>query len=199
MTTSYSMLSRIISDMFFPWLLFGPLEAAHQTTSIGGWVGKPRAAVNRDAAPRLSRGRGGRGVGPGNPSCGWSGLARGAGTPYLTATISKETRTMLVIRLVYVALLIVGTFLPWSYFYAWFAENGWSLGAMIDAWYVNDATSGLVYDLTIAALALTVWALWEGIARRDWWYLAVIPVTYGIGVSAGLPLALLLLTRKRAG
>jgi hypothetical protein len=54
-------------------------------------------------------------------------------------------------RLIYAALLIVGTFLPWSYFYAWFDENGWSLAAMIDAWYVNDATSGLVYDLTIAA------------------------------------------------
>jgi hypothetical protein len=105
---------------------------------------------------------------------------------------------MTLLRLVYLALLIVGTVLPWSYFYAWFAENGWSLGAMIDAWYVNDATSGLVYDLTIAALALTVWALWEGLVRRNWWYLAVIPVTYGIGVSAGLPLALLLLTRPRA-
>jgi hypothetical protein len=93
-------------------------------------------------------------------------------------------------RLIYAALLIVGTFLPWSYFYAWFAENGWSLSAMIDAWYVNDATSGLVYDLTIAALALTVWALWEGLARRDRWFLAVIPATYAIGVSAGLPLAL---------
>ena len=104
---------------------------------------------------------------------------------------------MTLLRLVYLALLIVGTVLPWSYFYAWFAENGWSLGAMIDAWYVNDATSGLVYDLTIAALALTVWALWEGLVRRNWWYLTIIPVTYGIGVSAGLPLALLLLTRPR--
>jgi hypothetical protein len=74
-------------------------------------------------------------------------------------------------RLIYAALLIVGTFLPWSYFYAWFAENGWSLSAMIDAWYVNDATSGLVYDLTIAALALTVWALWEGLVRGDRWFL----------------------------
>jgi hypothetical protein len=78
---------------------------------------------------------------------------------------------MTLLRLIYLALLIVGTFLPWSYFYAWFAENGWSLSAMIDAWYVNDATSGLVYDLTIAALALTVWALWEGLARRDRWFL----------------------------
>ena len=103
---------------------------------------------------------------------------------------------MTVTRLVYAALLIIGTVLPWSYFYAWFAENGWSLGAMIDAWYVNLATTGLVYDLTVAAAALTVWALYEGIARRDYWYLLVIPVTFGIGVSAGLPLALLLLTRR---
>jgi len=104
----------------------------------------------------------------------------------------------LVLRLIYAVLLVVGTVLPWSYFYAWFAENGWSLGAMIDAWYVNDATSGLVYDLTIAALALTVWALVEGLWKRDWLFLLVIPVTYGIGVSAGLPLALLLMLRRSA-
>lgn len=103
------------------------------------------------------------------------------------------------LRLVYAALIVVGTYLPWSYFYAWFAENGWSLSAMIDAWYVNDATSGLVYDLTIAALALTVWALVQGVGRRDWWALSVIPVTYGIGVSAGVPLALLLMTRRAEG
>jgi hypothetical protein len=69
---------------------------------------------------------------------------------------------MTVLRLIYAALIIVGTILPWSYFYAWFDENGWSLAAMIDAWYVNDATSGLVYDLTIAAVALTVWACGRG-------------------------------------
>jgi len=102
----------------------------------------------------------------------------------------------LALRLVYIALIIVGTVLPWSYFYAWFAANGWSLGAMIDAWYVNDATSGLVYNLTIAAVALTVWALVQGLVRRDYWALLVIPVTYGIGVSAGVPLALLLMLRK---
>jgi hypothetical protein len=105
---------------------------------------------------------------------------------------------MILLRLAYAALIVVGTYLPWSYFYAWFAENGWSLGAMIDAWYVNDATSGLVYDLTIAAAALTLWALWEGLVSRDRWFLLVIPVTFGIGVSAGLPLALLLMS-LRAG
>lgn len=101
----------------------------------------------------------------------------------------------LALRAVYVLLIVVGTYLPWSYFYAWFQANGWSLSAMIDAWYVNDATSGLVYDLTIAAIALTIWSLVQGLFRRDYWALLVIPVTYGIGVSAGLPLALLLMTR----
>ena len=105
---------------------------------------------------------------------------------------------MPVLRLVYLALLIAGTVLPWSYFYAWFQEYGWSLWAMVDAWYVSDATTGLVYDLTVSALALTVWALAEAARRRDPLWLAVIPATFAIGVSAGLPLALLLLSRAGA-
>ena len=42
------------------------------------------------------------------------------------------------------------------WFVTWFQENGWSIMAMVDAWHVNAATSGLVWDLTIAAVALTV-------------------------------------------
>ncbi|MGP1355167.1 DUF2834 domain-containing protein [Roseicyclus sp.] len=98
------------------------------------------------------------------------------------------------LRLTYLALVIVGAILPWSYFYAWFDVNGWDLGAMIDAWYVNDATSGLVYDLTIAAAALTVWAVVE-VVRGNRWFLLVIPATFAIGVSCGLPLALYLKAR----
>lgn len=100
------------------------------------------------------------------------------------------------LRLVYLALVIVGAIVPWTYFYAWFAEHGWALGPMIDAWYVNDATSALVYDLTIAAAALTVWALVE-VVRGDRWFLLVIPATFGIGVSCGLPLALFLMARRQ--
>lgn len=101
------------------------------------------------------------------------------------------------LRLVYLALVIVGAILPWTYFYAWFDANGWSLGAMIDAWYVNDATTALVYDLTIAAIALTVWAIVE-VVRGNRWFLLVIPATFGIGVSCGVPLALYLKAREGA-
>lgn len=101
-------------------------------------------------------------------------------------------------RIVYLALFFAGIYYPWRHFYAWFDQNGWDLGPMIDAWYVNEATTALTWDLTIAALALTVWVVFEAVTKRAWLWLLVIPVTFGIGVSAGLPLALLLLTLRRA-
>lgn len=100
-------------------------------------------------------------------------------------------------RIVYLALFFAGIYYPWRHFYAWFEQNGWELGPMIDAWYVNEATTGLTWDLTIAAIALSVWVLHEAITKRDWIWLLVIPATFGIGVSAGLPMALLLLTIRR--
>jgi hypothetical protein len=63
---------------------------------------------------------------------------------------------------------------------------------MIDAWYVNAATSGLVWDLTIAAITLTIWVLAEVTVRRNWIALLAIPATFCIGVSCGLPLYLFL-------
>ncbi len=101
-------------------------------------------------------------------------------------------------RIVYLALIFAGIYYPWRHFYAWFEEHGWNLGPMIDAWYVNEATTGLTWDLTIAAIALMVWVAVEVITKRDFWWLVVIPVTFGIGVSAGLPLALLLMTIRNA-
>ena len=76
-----------------------------------------------------------------------------------------------------------GTIHPMSYFIAWFNENGYSIMAMVDAWHVNDATSGLVWDLTVAAVALTVWVIYECVTRKLWLGLVAIPATYCIGGS----------------
>ncbi len=103
---------------------------------------------------------------------------------------------MSVLRLVYLALAIIGAVWPMSYFIAWFNENSWSLGGIIDAWHANAATSGLVYDLTIAAIALTIWVIAECLRRKDWLGLVAIPATFMIGVSCGLPLYLWLRTRR---
>ncbi len=99
-------------------------------------------------------------------------------------------------RIIYLAFAIIGAILPMFYFVRWFNDNTWSLTAMGAAWNVNDATTGLTYDLTIAAVALTVFIIVESRVRRDRLSLIAIPATFCIGVSCGLPLYLFLRTRK---
>jgi len=99
------------------------------------------------------------------------------------------------LRMLYLALAVWGTIHPMYYFIGWFNENSWSLMDMVDAWHANLATSGLVWDLTVAAVALTVWIIAEVATRRNWIGLLAIPATFGIGVSCGLPLYLFLRTR----
>ncbi|MFO8127227.1 DUF2834 domain-containing protein [Yoonia sp.] len=98
-------------------------------------------------------------------------------------------------RNVFLALAIWGAIHPMYYFITWFQAEGWSIMAMVDAWHVNAATSGLVWDLTIAAVTLTIWILVEAFQRKDWLSLIAIPATFCIGVSCGLPLYLYLRSR----
>ena len=102
---------------------------------------------------------------------------------------------MSVIRWIYLLLAILGAIVPMYYFVSWFQANGFDLGAMVDAWNVNDAATGLVWDLTISYLALVIWVLWETIGNRRWINLLAIPAGICVGVSFGLPLYLWLRTR----
>lgn len=96
------------------------------------------------------------------------------------------------LRILWLALALWGTVHPMYWFITWFVQNEWSIMAMVDAWHANAATSGLVWDLTVAAVTLTVWVLVESIRTRNWRGLLAIPATYCIGVSCGLPLYLFL-------
>jgi Terpene cyclase DEP1 len=100
-------------------------------------------------------------------------------------------------RLVYLALAFWGTIHPMYWFVTYMNETGTGLSGLIDAWYVNASTTGLTWDLTIAAIALTVWIIFETVQRRVWVNLIAILATFGIGVSCGLPLYLFL--RSRTG
>ncbi len=95
-------------------------------------------------------------------------------------------------RWIFLALAVWGTIHPMSWFITWFNANGYDLGKMVDAWHVNAATSGLVWDLTVAAVALTVWIIVETVQSRRWINLIAIPAIFGIGVSCGLPLYIFL-------
>lgn len=97
------------------------------------------------------------------------------------------------IRIVYLVLVVIGAVLPWYYFATWFNANGWDLAGMVDAWNVNDAATGLVYDLTVAYAALVIWVVYESLTIGRWWHAVVIPVLgICVGVSLALPLYLFL-------
>ncbi|MEO0386769.1 MAG: DUF2834 domain-containing protein [Pseudomonadota bacterium] len=103
---------------------------------------------------------------------------------------------MSALRLTYLVLAVIGSVLPMFYFVRWFQDNNWSIVEMANvAWHANDATTGLTYDLTIAAIALTVFIIAEARARGDFLSLIAIPATFCIGVSCGLPLYLFLRSR----
>ncbi|MCK0121183.1 DUF2834 domain-containing protein [Loktanella sp. F6476L] len=93
-------------------------------------------------------------------------------------------------RMIWLALAIWGAIHPMYYFVQWFQTNGWDIMAMVDAWHANAASSGLVWDLTIAAVTLTIWIVVEVMQTREWIRLLAIPATFCIGVSCGLPLYL---------
>ena len=99
------------------------------------------------------------------------------------------------LRLLWLALALWGAIHPMYWFVTYMMETGTGLSGLIDAWYVNASTTGLTWDLTIAAIALTAWVIAETVRSRDWWRLLAIPATFCIGVSCGLPLFLYLRDR----
>ena len=100
-------------------------------------------------------------------------------------------------RWVYLGLAFWGAIHPMVWFVTYMNEAGTGLSGMIGAWYVNASTTGLTWDLTISAIALTVWIIAETLQTRRWSGLIGIAATFGIGVSCGLPLYLFL--RSKAG
>ncbi len=99
------------------------------------------------------------------------------------------------LRMMYLELTVWGAIHPMRYFLEWFQDYGFSISGLIGAWQANAAATGLFWDLTITAIALTVWIIAETRVRRNWSALWAIPATFAIGVSCGLPLYLFLRTR----
>lgn len=99
------------------------------------------------------------------------------------------------LRAVYLALAVWGAIHPMTWFVIWFRQEGLSLARLTEGWTVNAAATGLTWDLTIAATALTVWVIAETRVRRNWRALWALPATFLIGLSCGLPLYLFLRTR----
>lgn len=99
------------------------------------------------------------------------------------------------LRQTFLILAIAGAIVPLWFFVGWLQTNGFDLGELQAAWRVNDATRGLVWELIISAIALSVFIISETVVRRDYWVLLCIPATLCVGVSFGFPLYLFLRSR----
>lgn len=93
-------------------------------------------------------------------------------------------------RTLYLALALLGTALPYLFFVRFVADVGPSPGAFLAATVANDASAGLVADLTVATLAFWAgsWAEARRLGMRRWWIYPA--VTLAIGLSCALPLFL---------
>ena len=99
------------------------------------------------------------------------------------------------LRIAYLGLALWGAVHPMAWFVVHMRETGTGIAGLIEAWGANASTRGLTWDLTIAATAFVVWVVAETRARRNWSALAVIPVTFAVGLGCALPLYLFLRTR----
>ena len=91
-------------------------------------------------------------------------------------------------RMIYLFLAVWGAVHPMYYFITWFKAEGVNLGLMVEAWHSNAASSGLVWDLTIAAAALTIWILHEVVRNQKYIHFIAIVATFGIGVRLNVGL-----------
>jgi hypothetical protein len=103
------------------------------------------------------------------------------------------------LRLIYLAFAVLGAILPMYYFLSWLGANNWDFGAMVEAWNVNDAATGLVWDLTVSYAVLVLWVIVETVQNRRWLNLVAIPAGICVGVSFALPLYLFLRSRATQG
>lgn len=80
------------------------------------------------------------------------------------------------LRMCYLGLAIWGAVHPMVWFVLHMHQTGAGLGGLIAAFYANAATTGLTWDLSIAAMTLSIWVI-AGIA-------ATAPLAWASG-SAG--------------
>jgi len=94
------------------------------------------------------------------------------------------------------ALTIIGFVVPNTMIVLFAVRHGFSLDGYFQPWGGSLPAAQLVLDLSIAFVAFTLWAAWEGrrLRMRSWWL--PVPASLLVGLCFAVPLFLLL--RERA-
>ena len=95
---------------------------------------------------------------------------------------------------IYLVLTIIGTLVPYLFFFQFFAEHGVDLPAFVGGLFSNGAAGGFSADLLITSLVFWLY-LYEQREPKIWMYLIV---NLSIGMSCAVPLYLYLTADARA-
>ncbi|QPM90686.1 DUF2834 domain-containing protein [Pseudooceanicola algae] len=102
---------------------------------------------------------------------------------------------MSALRVGYLALALWGLVHPLGLFGLWLARLDGGLAGLLGAFRDGPAAAGLFWDLVAVSAALTLWALAETWARRNWSALWAVAGAWVLGPGFGLPLYLFLRSR----
>lgn len=99
-------------------------------------------------------------------------------------------------RKFYLAMAVLGTVVPWSFFASFFAMNGPDIPLFLQSLFANGAAGGFSADVLITIFIFWVWS-WRDATRNSvahWWL--VLPASFFVGLSLALPLYLYLRERN---
>ncbi len=96
-------------------------------------------------------------------------------------------------RTLYLWLAVLGTVVPYTFFFAHFRAEGLGLGTFVSALFVNGAAGGFSSDVLISSIVFWVWLV-QSEARRPWLYILL---NLSIGLSCAFPAYLY--AREREG
>lgn len=90
----------------------------------------------------------------------------------------------------YVALAILGTLLPWSFFGMFIHTHGVDLSLFVKGLYANNAAGGFTTDVLLSLLVFWVWSYKDAKEHhvKHWWL--VVPAAFTVGLSLAMPLYL---------
>lgn len=96
----------------------------------------------------------------------------------------------------YLCTAVIGTVVPWIFFWEFFALHGVNIPLFLQSLFVNGAAGGFAADVLISIPIFWIWswrdAATHGVAR--WWL--VLPASFFVGLSLALPLYLYLRERE---
>jgi len=99
------------------------------------------------------------------------------------------------LRLIYLGLAVLGLIVPALALLRLLEFSELGVTAILYIWVMNPIAFSGVAATVLATLTMTVWVLSETWVRKNWVALWVIPATFFVGLSFGLPLYLFLRTR----